>query len=1756
MAKYGSGSKKVTPNVGLRTSRYQYLALEDAEPNLGFTTEKVLPLKDNYYQLVSFDGGTVYDRYWQVAPAGIITGISIFDEGFIVGTGNSINKLDFRGNIITATANDFGTISTITVAPPGSDTQLIYNSGGNFAASANLRFSSNILSVTGLGSFSQGSYNQNVRIGVASNNVIDTTSGNLVLDANSGITSIKSVLLAGITTFSGSNSSNLVTLSQTGTGNALFANGTVISGLGSIGVGTTVPTQELDVNGDVRIRGTIYDYNNQPGNNSDILIKNSVGGLEWVNQSTVETGAGGTYTNIQYHTYAGKLGGAPNFVYESNTSRVGIGTTIPIRILHLSQNSAAEFIIEQSNSRADFKKWNFVADGGSAEAGTTGNFYLRLLNDAGNATSKLYWYINGSNNTQSFYDTVLINSASPTGTASQPLQVTGGAYISGSFGIATTSPAAKLHVVGDAQVDGNIRVGISTTSNYIAFRGTYLDDQTTYTHTFIGERIYESGTEKSELLLFKGNDPLGNPGPDRIRLAAGEFRFDTYYGVATSGTFEQVATSANITNKMILTGDGNLGIGTTLPTSKLDVNGNVRVVGVLTATTGARFNNINVGILGANTISTPTGNLTLDSSAGTTVINDILSVDDISATTSTTDGALVVKGGVGIAGSLNIGGHIAVGSTFGVTGTSFLKQSIISGIASFTNTTESTNKDTGSVIVEGGVGIEKNLNVGGASSISGITTFGSNVLPFNNSTQDIGSSSQRWSNVWATTFNGKFLGNADTAGYATTAGMSTNLVGGSAGVVPYQSGSNQTLFTQVGTAKSLLQSNGSSAPTWINPGTLNVAYASSAGISTNLAGGSAGVVPYQNNTGITSFTQVGTANSLLQSNGSNAPTWIDPGTLKVAYASSAGISTNLVGTVVGSIPYQSGNNQTSFTQVGTAGSLLQSNGAGAPTWVEPSGLSVKFAGYATTAGIATNLGGGTAGQVPWQIGIDSTRFTTGGSTGQLLQFGGATGPTWISPLGLFVQNAGYATTAGIATYATNAGVATYATKAGLSTNLVSNNSTGQVPYQSADNTTLFTTGGIGGNLLQYNGLTGPVWTSPQGLTIGYANTSGIATYATKAGIATYADNAGIATNLKGISGNIGQVPWQSGISTTSFTTGGVSGSSLLQYNGTSAPTWVSPTNLTVQNALYADNAGIATHLKGGSGGSIPYQTGSSQTQLLENGSTGQLLTSGGGTSAPSWTSPQGLLVNRALYADNAGIATHLKGGSGGSIPYQTGSSQTQLLENGSTGQLLTSGGGTSAPSWTSPQGLLVNRALYADNAGIATNIKGGGYGQIPYQSDVSKTELLAAGQLGQLLTSGGNSTPYLSWTSPQGLLVNRALYADNAGIATNIKGGSGGQIPWQTEANKTSFTTGGSSGSSLLQYGGSTGPTWVSPTNLTVQNAIYAANAGIATNIKGGSYGQIPYQTSSNITELLPAGSNGQLLTSLGNVAPYLSWTSPQGLTVQNANFALVATAATNIRNGAAGQIPYQTGQHSTAFVQVGSAGSILESQGSSPPRWINPNTTASKSIVAVDTNNNNTRYITFVENTSGSQTLLTESSLTYITATDTLSVPKVNLTNILNGGTTIATFSGSGQQVTSFGVGTVPSSISGEIRATNNITAYFSDERLKENIRLIPSALSKLLSLRGVTYNSNELAEQYGYTDKKEQVGVIAQDVEAILPQIVVPAPFDIAQDEDGNEYSKSGKNYKTVQYDKLVPLLIEAIKEQQETIINLQRRIEDLEK
>ena len=139
--------------------------------------------------------------------------------------------------------------------------------------------------------------------------------------------------------------------------------------------------------------------------------------------------------------------------------------------------------------------------------------------------------------------------------------------------------------------------------------------------------------------------------------------------------------------------------------------------------------------------------------------------------------------------------------------------------------------------------------------------------------------------------------------------------------------------------------------------------------------------------------------------------------------------------------------------------------------------------------------------------------------------------------------------------------------------------------------------------------------------------------------------------------------------------------------------------------------------------------------------------------------------------------------------------------------------------------------------------------------------------------------------------------------------------------------------------------------------------------------------------------------------------------------------------------------------------------------------------------------------------------------------------------------------QINALGVGTASPTTAGQIRAADTITSWYSDERLKTNIQIIPNALDKVMTLRGVTFNANELAESFGYSSKENQVGVLASDVKTVLPEAVKPAPFDIMMFEN-TEVSRSGENYQTVQYEKLVPLLIEAIKELNEKVKLLENR------
>jgi len=136
----------------------------------------------------------------------------------------------------------------------------------------------------------------------------------------------------------------------------------------------------------------------------------------------------------------------------------------------------------------------------------------------------------------------------------------------------------------------------------------------------------------------------------------------------------------------------------------------------------------------------------------------------------------------------------------------------------------------------------------------------------------------------------------------------------------------------------------------------------------------------------------------------------------------------------------------------------------------------------------------------------------------------------------------------------------------------------------------------------------------------------------------------------------------------------------------------------------------------------------------------------------------------------------------------------------------------------------------------------------------------------------------------------------------------------------------------------------------------------------------------------------------------------------------------------------------------------------------------------------------------------------------------------------------------------------SGNFSTTGNVTAYSSDRRLKKNFKKIDNALDKVLSLNGYNFDWR-MDKLEGTTFEPDyetnDVGLIAQEVQAVCEQATGPAPFDIQYNEETKKLeSQSGEDYLTVNYDKLVPLLVESIKEQQTIINKLEQRLSDLEK
>ena len=111
---------------------------------------------------------------------------------------------------------------------------------------------------------------------------------------------------------------------------------------------------------------------------------------------------------------------------------------------------------------------------------------------------------------------------------------------------------------------------------------------------------------------------------------------------------------------------------------------------------------------------------------------------------------------------------------------------------------------------------------------------------------------------------------------------------------------------------------------------------------------------------------------------------------------------------------------------------------------------------------------------------------------------------------------------------------------------------------------------------------------------------------------------------------------------------------------------------------------------------------------------------------------------------------------------------------------------------------------------------------------------------------------------------------------------------------------------------------------------------------------------------------------------------------------------------------------------------------------------------------------------------------------------------------------------------------VTGDINAAGDITGfYLSDQRLKTNVEKIPDALNKVNALTGVTFDWNALARESRPARTKREAGVLAQEVEKVIPEVV----------------NTRLDGYKAVDYDKLVPLLIEAIKELSDKVERLEK-------
>ena len=411
--------------------------------------------------------------------------------------------------------------------------------------------------------------------------------------------------------------------------------------------------------------------------------------------------------------------------------------------------------------------------------------------------------------------------------------------------------------------------------------------------------------------------------------------------------------------------------------------------GQVTSVTNTSIAIANTQVSGLGTMSTQNANnvaITGGSINGTTIGASTAST--VTGTTITANSSFSGPGTglTGTASGLSIGGSAASATTAG----------------SVTNSVTFNNSGTGAAsgtTFNGSVAQTISYNTIGAPSTTGTGASGSwgisitgNAATVTNGVYTTGSYSNP---TWITSILGSIV-----SGAVASATTSTNLSGGLAGSLPYQSGAGATTFLGIGSANYVLTSTGS-APQYVAQSTLSVGSASTATTATNLAGGIASQIPYQTAAGTTAFVANGTTGQFLTSNGTSAPSWSTVSTAITITddTSSATPYYPLFARVTSGTTNTEYTSSTKLNYTPSTGLLAATSFSGAGTGLTGTATSLSIGGNAATANSAisattsTNLAGGANGSVPYQTGSGATTFLVASTNGYVMTLAGGV-PTW------------------------------------------------------------------------------------------------------------------------------------------------------------------------------------------------------------------------------------------------------------------------------------------------------------------------------------------------------------------------------------------------------------------------------------------------------------------------------------------------------------------------------------------------------------------------------------------------------------------------------------------------------------------------------------------------------------------------------------------------------------------------------------------